>query len=295
MNIQLSVVQEYEALCQATGADSCCVVFQNIIISAWYSPNYSYPVYAMSSTKSITSLLVGMLLEERKIPSLDTSVYHFLPSWSEGRNRRVTIRHLLSHTSGLRRRYTESDSIGYVGDKNGFVIALTPEYEPGTRFEYSNEGVQLLSPILDLAAGEPIQNYAERHLFQPLEMYHTRLHLDEYGHAWTYADMETTTEDLTKIGILMLGNGKYNNTPIVSSHWIAESTRASQEFEPTCGLLWWLYQKPQGFAALGYLDTNIHVFPAQQLVVVRTQRKPLEGCTQEYTQHALRLFEQMVV
>ncbi|MEJ7616518.1 MAG: serine hydrolase domain-containing protein [Pyrinomonadaceae bacterium] len=57
--------------------------------------------------------------------------------------------------------------------------------EPGTSWAYSNEGAQLLSPLLDKAAGEPIQDYARKRLFKPLGMQRTRLHLDEKKHAWT--------------------------------------------------------------------------------------------------------------
>jgi CubicO group peptidase (beta-lactamase class C family) len=78
-------------------------------------------------------------------------------------------------------------------------LLLSLSTDPGTTWVYSNEGVQLLSPILDAAAGEPIQDYAARRLFEPLGMEHTQLKIDSAGHAWTYADMETTPRD-TKSG-----------------------------------------------------------------------------------------------
>src|SRR5205823_1919979 len=83
-----------------------------------------------------------------------------------------------------------------------YVMRLVPTYDPGTTWAYSNEGAQLLSPILDQAAGEPIQNYASRRLFEPLGMKSTRLHVYP-DHAWTYADMETTARDFARLGVLM--------------------------------------------------------------------------------------------
>lgn len=149
--------------------------------------------------------------------------------------------------------------------------------EPGTSWAYSNEGAQLLSPLLDKAAGEPIQDYARKRLFKPLGMQRTRLHLDEKKHAWTYADMETTPREMARIGLLMLNKGMWQGQRVVSESWVAQSTRKSQALEPHYGLLGWLYDSPQGYAALGYLDTNLYVFPHQELIVVRMQSKPFNS------------------
>src|SRR5437773_9657487 len=112
---------------------------------------------AMSSTKSVTGLLVGMLLEEGKITSLDTPVCAYLAQWCPGDKAHVTLTHLLTMTSGLPRMYAEG--VGSVSDKDSFVVALPLAARPGTTWPYSNEGVQLLSTILDKAAGEPTEDY----------------------------------------------------------------------------------------------------------------------------------------
>ncbi len=146
---------------------------------------------------------------------------------------------------------------------------------------------------MDKAAGEPIQDYARRRLFAPLGMGGTRLHLDEKRHAWTYADMETTPRDLARVGLLMLNKGVWQGRRVVSAAWVEQCTRRSQEFEPRYGLLWWLYDSPKGYAALGYLDTNLYVFPGQELVVVRMQSKP-SARRATYEPEALSLFGRMV-
>jgi CubicO group peptidase (beta-lactamase class C family) len=185
-------------------------------------------------------------------------------------------------------------SVGFVDDKDAFVERLSPTAEPGTRWDYSNEGAQLLSPILDQAASEPIQDYARRRLFEPLGIPDTRLHVDEAHHAWTYADMETTPRDLAAIGLLMLNRGVWHGHRIISEAWIEASTRPSQRFNPGYGLLWWLHDDPSGFAGHGHLDTDVHVFPALALVVVRMQAKPLPGVAEgTYEAKALPLYMAM--
>jgi CubicO group peptidase (beta-lactamase class C family) len=193
-------------------------------------------------------------------------------------------------TSGLPRMFSEG--LSSVNDKNTFVINLNPAAEPGTVWAYSNEGVQLLSPILDQAAGEPIQDYARKRLFEPLGMRGTRLHLDEKGHAWTHADMETTPRDFARIGLLMMNKGMWQGKRIVSESWVKQLTTPSQTLNTGYGLLWWLFDEPKGYAALGYLDTNLYVFPDKELIVVRMQAKPLAQ-QQPYEVEALPIFKQL--
>jgi CubicO group peptidase (beta-lactamase class C family) len=290
LGLNTSAILEHQRLCKATGADSCVVVYRGVIVSEWYSANYAPPVMAMSSTKSITGLLIGLLVEDGKL-DIEQTVSQYLPEWSGGLRDRVTIRNLMTHTAGFVRMFR--DGVGYQGDKDSFVLQMTPSFAPGTKFEYSNEGVQMLSPLLDRVAGEPIQDYARRRLFEPLGMNHTKLHLDVRGHAWTYADMETTPRDMARIGLLMLQHGRWKQRPLISEAWVAKSTKPSQTLNQGYGLLWWLYRSPDGFAALGYLDTNIYVFPSRDLVVVRTQSRP-HSAAADYTSKALAMFERFM-
>jgi CubicO group peptidase (beta-lactamase class C family) len=291
--MNVDVLKEHRALCQDTGADACLVVFKGHIVQEWYSPHYRRPIYAMSTTKSITGLLVGLLVDDGRIRSLDEPVCTYIVRWCGGLRRQVTLRHLLTMTAGLPRM--RDSSVGFVRDKDAFVLALSPTAQPGTRWDYTNEGAQLLSPILDRAAGEPIQEYARKRLFEPLGMRETRLHLDEQYHAWTYADMETTPRDLARIGLLMLNRGGWQGRRILSEAWIDASTRPSQQFNPAYGFLWWLHDDPPGFAGHGHLDTSLHVFPGLGLIVVRMQSKPLAGVAEgTYEAKALPLYRTMV-
>lgn len=284
-------LERHKRLCERTNADACLVVHQGKIIQELYSARYREPIMAMSSTKSVTGLLVGMLIDDGKIKSMDEPVCTYISEWCAGRKAKVTLRHLLTMTSGLPERTTSG--VGFEGDKNPFVIAQPVEHEPGTVWAYSNEGVQLLSPILDKAAGEPIQDYARKRLFEPLGMRHTRLHLDEKGHAWTYGDMYTTARDFARIGVLMMNKGMWDKRRIVSESWVEQSTKASQALNPRYGLLWWLFNSPKGYGALGYLETNLYVFPERDLIVVRIQQKP--GPQQlNYEWDALPLFNRLV-
>lgn len=291
--IPRALLDEHLALCRASGADSCLVIAGDQILSEWYGPRYREPVAAMSSTKSITALLVGMLVDDGRL-DLDDPVAKYVPEWREGVRGKVLVRHLLSHTSGLPNYKGPDKSVGFASDKNQHVIGLSPIDEPGTTFAYSNEGCQLLSPVLDAAAGMPIQEYAMDRLFRPLGLEQTRFRLDGAGHAWTYADMMTTPRDFACFGRLMLHGGRWGATQVVSSDWVERCIAASQPFQSDCGLLWWLYESPRGFGTRGYLNTDMYVFPEAQLIVVRTQAKPAQNASSSYRPSALRLFSRML-
>ena len=293
LGMNVEAVEEHRALAEETGADACLVVHRGQIVSEWTSERFERPVHAMSSTKSITNLLVGCAIADGLLEGIDVPVSQFLPEWADADRAGVTLRHLLSHTSGLPK--LESESVGFVSDKNAFVRRLVPTSPPDSTFAYSNEGVQLLSPILDAALGEPVQDYAQRRLFEPLGMRDTRLNLDSAGHAWTYADMVTTPRDMARIGLMMLQGGVWEGRRIVPQDWIERSTRAAQPFREDCGLLWWIHADPPGFAALGYLHTDIHVLPALDLVVIRAQSRLQSGADYpDFRSRARSMWSKMV-
>lgn len=292
LELNATALTAHEALCQRTGADACLVIHHGRIVQEWYSKLYSTPMYAMSSTKSVAGLLTGMLIDDGRIKGTSQPVCDFLATWCTGIRSRVTVGHLLSMTSGL--PMMPDSSVGFVSDKNAYVSRLTPTSEPGTTWAYSNEGAQLLSPLLDRAAGEPIQEYARRRLFEPVGMTNTRLHVYP-GQAWTYADMETTARDFARLGILILKQGVWNGRQIVSGGWLATSTRPSQSLNERYGLLWWIDPEIQGYAAHGHLDTNLHVIPDLDLVIVRMQSKEVAGVEEgQYEREGLALFRQLI-
>jgi CubicO group peptidase (beta-lactamase class C family) len=290
--LSAAALKAHDALCQRTGADACLVIHHDRIVREWYSTRYTTPMYAMSSTKSVAGLLTGMLIDDGRLQSADASVCSLIATWCSGRRAKVTVRHLLSMTSGL--PMMQDSSVGFVNDKNAYVMHLVPTSEPGTTWAYSNEGAQLLSPIFERAAGEPIQDYAQRRLFAPLGMDSTRLHVYR-DHAWTYADMETTARDFARLGVLMLRQGRWKGRQIVSSEWITRSTQPSQSLNLRYGLLWWIDPEIRGYAAHGHLDTDLHVIPDLDLVIVRMQSKPVAGVAEgEYEREGLKLFRSLV-
>ncbi|HEX8209145.1 MAG TPA: serine hydrolase [Longimicrobium sp.] len=289
LRMDTAALAAHRRLCSASGADACVVVHRGSLVDEWYGPRYAEPIGAMSSTKSVTGLLAGMLVGDGKL-STDHPVSRYIPEWRAGAAGGVTVRHLLSMTSGLPDFPPGVREVGSASDKEAFTFGLGLVARPGASWAYSNDGAFLLSPLLDRAAGEPIEDYARRRLFGPLGMRTTRLYVYPEGQAWTHADMQTTARDLARVGQLMLNGGRWGGVQIVPEEWVRESVRPSQPHNPRYGLLWWIV--PDGYAAFGYLDTNVYVFPERDLVVVRMQSKLVEGATR-YEPAAYDLFARM--
>jgi len=293
MGLDATALNRHRLLCERTGADACLVIYRGTIVQEWYSSKYVEPIGAMSSTKSITGLLTGMLIADRKIGGIDDPVCKFLPSWCAGIRGRVTVGHLLSMTAGL--PAMPDSSVGYKKEKNVYVMSLQPTSEPGTTWAYSNESAQLLSPILDKAAGGSIAQYARARLFEPLGMTHTNLKVDASHEAWTYAEMATTPRELARIGLLMLNRGVWQGRRIVSENWVDAATHASQSLNRGYGLLWYVDPVAKAFATHGHLDTSMHVIPDLDLIVVRMQAKPLAcGGEGDYEAAAVPMFRGFV-
>lgn len=279
--------------CRESGSDGHLVICREKIVSEAYSPVLRNPMSAMSGTKSIAAILFGMLLEEGGICSIDDPVGKYIPSWNKGRRGRVNLKHLLTMTAGFDRIFDER-SVGWAKDKNSHVVGLEPQNEPGSRWCYSNEAAQLLSPIMEKAAGEPLQDFARNRLFMPLGLNGTELRLDEAGNAMVYADMRTTLRDYARLGQLVLNKGEWRGRQIVSSEWIREMTmpRHKAYDNQNFSYLWW-NPAPGVIAAKGYLENSVYIFPEADLIFARCQRKQHLHITQQFNwANILRLLKE---
>jgi CubicO group peptidase (beta-lactamase class C family) len=192
----------------------------------------------MSATKSVVSLAVGRLIDMGKIKSLDQPVYDFYPEWRQGRKRKITIRHLLSHTSGL--QHDQEEIIYESPDFVRLALAAELNNDPGATFSYNNKAVNLLAGIIERACGKRVDRFIGDEILAPLGIADFRWTLDRAGNPHGMAGLEIKAIDLAKVGQLVLDEGQWQGRRILSKEWIQLSTRPSQSLEPSCGLLWWL-------------------------------------------------------
>lgn len=136
-----------------------------------------------SNTKTMTGIAV-MQLRDRGLLKLDDPVTHYLPEFKAVHNPfgspdDVTIRHLLTHSSGLRASTWPWRGEGkwqpFEPTDWSQLVAMFPytqiEFAPGSKYSYSNPGITLLGRIVEVLSGEDIEVYLDKHILKPLEMY----------------------------------------------------------------------------------------------------------------------------
>jgi CubicO group peptidase (beta-lactamase class C family) len=299
MGLDTEALRAHRDRCRASGAFGCLVAYEGHVVQEWYRAEHRRPfVGTRSAVKSWAGLLTGMLIADGMIDSVGVPVAKWIPEWTAGAEAGVTIRHLLTMTSGLSDRTGHRLTIppvdsaeaaahpsgpGVVAAKNttGYVLDLPLDWAPGERFSYSNEGVQLLSPILERAAGLPLARYARERLFGPLGMDRTSLRVDEYYNTVLCGGAETTLPEFARIGQLMLNDGRWNGRQIVPASWVERSTTPGPKMS-NYGFLWWIDTNRNNFAATGTLDNVCIVFPEHDLVVARMQRDPAPAADVRY-------------
>jgi CubicO group peptidase (beta-lactamase class C family) len=133
-----------------------------------------------SVSKQFTAMLAMILHQEGRL-DYDTPVVRYLPELSRF-GEAMTVRHLLTHTSGLPDYYDALARAGAGGTwvSNHQALAFLagwgdPVFPPGDRFEYSDVGYEMLALVLEKAAGEPFGDLLRRRVFEPLQMNDTRL------------------------------------------------------------------------------------------------------------------------
>jgi CubicO group peptidase (beta-lactamase class C family) len=257
-----------------------------LVAEAYFAPIAREHIHLLfSATKSVTSALVGIAIQEGLIKGVDQKVLDFFPELkAKNLNKRVgdlTIGHLLTMTTG------HADAVSpnpyqpapvdwvekFLDNPANPVID-----EPGTQFLYTSGGPHTLSAILQKVSGKPAADYAAEKLFGPLGIPEYAWLADQNGITFGNSWLRLRPLDMAKFGYLYLNNGDWNGQQVVPQAWVEQSTRKAVETKGTMfnnaeqdgyGYLWWM-NSFGGYAAHGYGGQFIFVVPASALVAVFT-------------------------
>ncbi|MBZ4416303.1 serine hydrolase [Myxococcus sp. RHSTA-1-4] len=222
-----------------SGSSALVLLRHGKLVGEWYFGGETRRIESMSATKAVVALAIGLLIDDGKIPSADTPVSAFFPEWKEGLKAKVTLRHLLSHTSGLAAQRTAKD-IYQSKDFVRYALEADIVEEPGTRFFYNNKATNLLAGVVERASGEKMDVYLKRRLFAPLGIRDVVWQKDPSGNPLGMSGLRLHPVDFAKVGQLLLQKGEWQGRRVLSESWIRECTASpAQEYDATSGLLWW--------------------------------------------------------
>lgn len=200
------------------------------------------PHYAHSVSKSVTSMCVGIAVDQGLIPDVHGSIFDYLPDYQylkTEENKHVTIEHLLTGTSGLLwaewnapLSSMENDQIAIWFHEKGpadFVLSRPMIAVPGTHFSYSGGNIELLGIIVEQASGMPFEDFSRKYLFEPLGL--DSAHWDiiyPSGEVHAAAGLRITPREMLKIGVTMLNRGSWKDKEILSGEWVSHCSKPFQ-------------------------------------------------------------------
>lgn len=228
-----------------------------------------------SCTKSVISLLYGMINTPE---SVKTRILEFFPEYARTDNQEVTVCHLLSMTSGMDwsdNPNIDSRQLPFEANWVRYILAKKITQTPGSLWNYNSGGSQLLSVILQKQLSRPLRIYVEEKLFKPLGITDYTWWDSNDGYLTAGWGLHLRVFDITKIGYLMLSDGKWNGRRVVSEQWIGEATsrKIKVNADYSYGYQWWIYDSLPCYAYKAYGSYGKHavmiiVAPEYDLEVV---------------------------
>jgi CubicO group peptidase (beta-lactamase class C family) len=244
---------------------------------------------SQSMAKSFTSTLVGAAVKDGFISSIDDRVTTYIPDLAGSAYDEVTIRHLMTMTSGVRwnEDYTDptSDIAQFyavepepgIDATVSYMRGLERESEPGTQWVYKTGETHLLGVLVSSATGQRLSEYLSSKIWQPYGMEQSASwSIDRTDHELAGCCLQATLRDYARYGQLVLEEGRIDGRSIVPEGWFEEATRTQVEFGVDgrgYGYQWWTADD-QTFSAIGIHGQLIHIDRERELVVVLNSAWP---------------------
>lgn len=301
-----ALLAEAVAHAQSTHTDALVILHAGQILteSYWNGTSRLTKKPIFSATKPMTAALIGILIENGTIDSVDQKSADFLPEWRgvPGKSE-ITIRHHLSMTTGLAGGEIYLALSTRASNERTFAINLPMDYTPGAYWTYNNPAYRLLFSIISSATGSSLSAVFQQYIADPLGM---------SGCQWiirktqvdgqsidNYQFLACNALSAARFGLLAQAGGLWNGQQVTPAQFFTRSIAPSQTLNPSYGFLWWLnigasnggHQQlfdgvarqgpyfpdapPDLFAAIGKDDQLVAVIPSLDLVIVRLGTDPL--------------------
>lgn len=237
------------------------------------------PQILYSATKSITSALIGIALNEGCIKNLQDPVLPYFPDITpqnmSTRKTHITVEDVLTMQSGLEWTESDPDCDGLYGtyDSVQYILDKPMVSEPGTVWNYCTGNSTILTSMIYRTTGKTPDAYAREKLFGPLGI--TNFHWDADGKGVNFGGsrLYLTSRDMAKFGYLYLKRGLWGGIQVIPASWVDTSTvkHTSAGAGADYGYHWWMWSGSySGYMAGGALGQRIFVCPEKDLVLVVT-------------------------
>ncbi|MEC0092333.1 serine hydrolase domain-containing protein [Paenibacillus macquariensis] len=280
--------------------ESCLMSLGPDIVLQYYRNNKSKDKLhkVNSCTKSITSCLIGIAIEQGLISDLNTPIVNYFPSLQNDkdiRKQRITIDHLLSMSAGFDwPELGEWDGWPHmIHSPNwvNYILERPLNVEPGERMNYNSGCSHLLLSILQKVSGMSAKDFAIKYLFSILNIKDFIWHVDPQGVNIGGFGLHMSIDDMQKFGYFYLNKGRWGKRQLLSEEWISNSTKPkylAYEDIGYYGRHWWVSDESLDrsfYFAMGLEGQYICVDPSRNIVIALTSNtyndtlKPLKAIT----------------
>ncbi len=245
---------------------------------------------SFSMAKSLTSTLVGAAIRDGFIHSVDDPVTRYIHALSGSAYEGVTIRQLLTMTSGVKwnEDYTDLKSdvaLFYstppdpgVDATVSYMRKLPREAEPGSKWVYKTGETNLIGVLVEEATHKSLASYLSEKIWAPYGMEQdASWHLDATQHEQGGCCFQATTRDFARIGQFVLDGARIDGKPVVADGWLEAATSKQADIgvpERGYGYQWWT--RDDGTVdAIGIHGQMIHIDPRRRLVVALNSAWPV--------------------
>lgn len=266
------------------GTETVLVAKNGKIVYENYFDNFSptTPHDMRSASKSISSAIIGIAIDDGIIESVDEALYKFIPEryryTTDSTKLKIKLKDLLTMSSGI-----GVDEEVYQESNNWLQTVLEPslKHEPGKVTYYKSTDPYLTGIYLSERLNIPMAFYIVNKLFDPLGISNYVLNTDDNGLPYFGGGLHLTSRDMLKFGQLYLNNGIWNGRRIISEKWVNESFKKHTRLDEASGnneygYFWWhnTYEidgtKINSIEARGAGGQYIFVIPDLDAVVVIT-------------------------
>lgn len=245
---------------------------------------------SFSVAKSLTSTLVGAALQDGAIRSLDDPVTDYISDLRGSPYDQVSVRQLLTMTSGVRWNEDYADPRSDVARFNNatpdagvdatvsYMRRLPRQYLAGERWVYKTGETNLIGVLVSEATGKPLAQYLSEKVWAPFGMGHDATWLlGATDHEISGCCIQAATRDMARFGLFVLGGGVVNGRRVVPEGWFGQAGSKQADIgEPGrgYGYQWWTYDDGT-FAAQGIFGQGIFIDPARRLVIASNANWPV--------------------
>jgi CubicO group peptidase (beta-lactamase class C family) len=189
-----------------------------------------------SVSKSIVGLLYGIALAEKRVPPPDAGLMAQFPEYPEladdPARRALTVGHALTMTMGLQ---WDEATFPYGDPRNGetamnraedacrYVLGQPVVEPPGECWQYNGGATAVLGRLIERGTRRPLLDFAQQALFEPLGIHRSEWRCNDNGQAIAASGLRLVPRDLARIGVALLGGGRWDGRQVVPDRWLAAS------------------------------------------------------------------------